>query len=209
MRGKTALIGFLVIQAAILVYWIGSLAPVLSSGAPFFSPDAHIFTGRLYGVEAGNFRMGTTGLSAAPFKVFEYPLWSTLLIVGSAVVAWFAGGAFRRDKSWLSAGLAVLALGLAAGGAYYIVEQWAGDTMFPPGSVNDQMLYMATRTFLVQMLVGWVLFAIYTVLAIAGVATSGKPLGYHLVVLNWIIVAIVWLVVFLALYLPSAGGGGG
>ena len=44
MRGKTALIGFLVVELAVLIWWIGSIVPVLSSGAPFISPDAHIFT---------------------------------------------------------------------------------------------------------------------------------------------------------------------
>lgn len=210
MRGKTALIGFLVVELAVLIWWIGSIVPVLSSGAPFISPDAHIFTGRIYATEANNFRMGTSGLSAAPFKVFGNLLWSTLLMAGSAVLAWFAGGAFRKDRSWLSAGLAVAALGMAAGAAYFIVEQWAGDTMFKPGSVNDQVLYMATRTFLVQLLVGWVAFAAYAVLTIAGVATSGKPLGFHLVVLNWMVVALVWIAIYVGLFaLPDLMAGGG
>jgi hypothetical protein len=45
-----------------------------------------------------------------------------------------------------------------------------------------------------------VLMAIFTVLTIADVATADKPLGYHLVALNWLIVAIVWVGIYVALF---------
>jgi heme/copper-type cytochrome/quinol oxidase subunit 3 len=201
MRGKTALIGFLVLQVVVVGIWVMSLVPVLGSGAAFISPEAHIWSGGVYSSEVDNFRMRSSALSATPFKVYEYLLWSTLLMVASAAAGWFASGAFQKARPWLSAGLSVVALGLAAGAAYYIVEQWSGDTLFPPGSVNDQALYMATRAFMIQLFIGWVLLAIYTVLTIAGLATADKPLGYHLVALNWLIVAVVWTLTYLALYL--------
>jgi len=208
MRGKTALIGFLVLQVVVAGIWVMSLVPVLGAGIPFISPDAHIWSGGAYSSQVGNFRSGTSALSAAPFKVYDYLLWSTLLMVASATAGWFASGAFQKARPWLSAGLSVVALGLAAGAAYFIIEQWSGDTLFPPGSVNDQVLYMATRAFMIQLLIGWVLLAIYTVLTIAGLTTADKPLGYHLVALNWLIVAVVWTVTYLALYLaPSLSAG--
>jgi hypothetical protein len=46
-----------------------------------------------------------------------------------------------------------------------------------------------------------VLLAVYTVLSIAGISNAGRPLGYHLVVLNWVLVAIVWAALYLGLYL--------
>ena len=209
MRGKTALIGFLVLQAVMLFIWAGSLAPVMGTGIPFISSEAHIWTGAVYGIEASNFRGQESALSASPFKPFGYLLWSAILMAISGALGWFASGAFQRARSWFAAGLGVAALGLAAGAAYYIVEQWAGDTMFPPGSVNEQVLYMATRAFVIQLFTGWALLAVYTVLAIAGLATADKPLGYHLVALNWLIVATVWVIAYLGLYLaPSLFAGG-
>jgi Kef-type K+ transport system membrane component KefB len=59
---------------------------------------------------------------------------------------------------------------------------------------------MATRTALVQLAIGWVLFAIYTALAIAGISNAGRPLGYHLAIVNWAIIAIVWAALYLGLY---------
>lgn len=209
MRGKTALIGFLVLQVVMIGIWMMSLTPVMGAGIPFISRDAHIWTGPIYGIEASNFRAGESALQAAPFRPLGLLLWSALLMAASGAVGWLASGAFQKARPWLAAGLGVVALGFAAGAAYFIVEQWAGDTMFPPGSVNEQVLYMATRAFMIQLFIGWALLAVYTVLAIAGLATADKPLGYHLVALNWLIIAVVWVIAYLGLYLaPSLLAGG-
>jgi hypothetical protein len=199
MRGKTALIGFLVVEIAVVVAWFWLLAPRLGAGTPLIAGDLQIWTGPGASNQIGSFR-GGTALAAAPFDPYGHTLWATLMIVASAAIGWLAGGAFRSARVWLSALLSVVALGLAAGAAYFIATQWLGDTALAPGSVNSFWLYDITRAFLIQLLIGWVLLAIFTVLAIAGVATSGQPLGYHLVVLNWLIVAIVWVVVYLAFY---------
>ena len=207
MRGKTALIGFLLLELATLVLWISSLAPVLSSDSPIISNAQQIWSGGAFSNTTGSFR-GDQGVSAAKFELVGNMLWATLLILASAAAAWFAGGAFRRDRSWLSATLAVAALGLAAGGAYYAITQWSGDTAFEPPAVNVMVLYMATRAAMIQLFAGWTLLAIYSVLSIAGIANAGRPLGYHLVVLNWMIVAAVWMVVFLGLYVaPGLANG--
>lgn len=207
MRGKTAFIGFLVLELAMLVLWIGSLTPVLRADTPLISDAQQIWSGGAFSNTTGSFR-GDQGVSATKFEVAGNMLWATLLIAASGAVAWFAGGAFRRDRSWLSAVLSLAALGLAAGGAYYVITQWSGDTAFEPPAFNVMLLYMATRAAMIQLFVGWILLAIYSVLAIAGVANAGKPLGYHLVVLNWAIVSLVWVAVFVGLYLaPSMSGG--
>jgi hypothetical protein len=205
MRGTTAFIGFLIVQIIVVALWVAQLTPVLSAGTPLVSPDAHIFSGAIYASPATNFRMGgETGFAAHPFKYDEYLLWAALLIVLSGGSAWLAGWAFRTSRIWVSVALVAATLGLAIGGGYYIVEQWAGDTMFPPGSVNELVLYAATKAFLWQLGIGWVVLAAYAVLSIAGLATAGKPLGYHLGVLNWLIVVLAWLVVFVGLFVvPS------
>lgn len=206
MRGKAALIGFLVLQAVMLVFWIGSLGPVLGS-APVVSDAQQIWSGGVFSNTTGSFR-GDQGVSAAKFEVAGPMLWGSLLVVLSGVAGWFAGGAFHRDRTWFAAALAVVALGLAAGGAYYVVEQWSGDTAFEPPAVNVIVLYMTTRAALIQLAVGWVLLAIYTVLSIAGISNAGRPLGYHLVIVNWAIVAIVWAALYLGLYAsPGLFGG--
>jgi heme/copper-type cytochrome/quinol oxidase subunit 3 len=209
MRGKAALIGFLVLQVVVLLIWMGSLIPVMGTDIPFISPEAHVWSGAVYGIEASNFRARESTLASTPFDPYGYLLWSALLMAASGAAGWFASGAFQKVQPWLSTALSILALGLAAGAAYFIVEQWSGDTLFPPGSVNEQVLYMATRAFLIQLAAGWALLAIYTVLTIAGFATADKPLGYHLVALNWLIIAVVWVIAYLGLYLaPSVFAGG-
>jgi hypothetical protein len=208
MRGKTALIGFLVLQAATLIFWVVSIGSLLGSISPVVSDANQIWSGGAFSTTTGSFR-GDSGVSAAKFDLFGPMLWGALLIAGSGAAAWFAGGAFHRNATWLSAVLSVAALGLAAGGAYYIVTQWSGDTSFDPPMLDMTLLYMVTRTAMIQLFVGWVLVAIYTVLAIAGVSNAGKPLGYHLAELNWIIVTIVWVAVYLGAYvLPHQLGGG-
>lgn len=203
MRGKTALIGFLVVEAAVAIAWLWLLAPRAGSGMPFIVDDLQIWTGPGASNQIGSFR-GGTAMAATPFDPFGRLLWATLLMAGAALVGWFAGGAFRSARIWLSALLSIVALGMAAGTAYFIATQWLGDTAMAPGSVNAFWLYDITRAFLVQLLVAWVLFAIFTILTIAGIATSGQPLGYHLVVLNWLIAALVWVVIYLGFYvLPT------
>lgn len=206
MRGKAALIGFLVLQAAMLIFWIGSLAPVVDSG-PMVSSAQQIWSGGAFSTTTGSFR-GDVGVSATKFEVFGPMLWAAALIVLAGIAGWIAGGAFHRDQSWLAAGLAVVALGLSAAGAYFVIGQWSGDTAFEPPAVNVLVLYMVTRAALIQLAIGWVLLAVYAVLSIAGLATAGKPMGYHLVVVNWAIIAIVWAALYLGVYLsPGLFGG--
>ncbi|HEX5006870.1 MAG TPA: hypothetical protein VFV70_07135 [Hyphomonadaceae bacterium] len=206
MRGKAALIGFLVVQAAMLIYWIGSLAPVMPTGS-LVSDAQQVWSGGVFSNLTSTFR-GYQGVSSATFEAAGPMLWGSGLIVLAGIVGWIGGGEFHKNRTVIAAGLAVAALGLAAGGAFFVVEQWSGDTAFKPPAVNVIVLYMATRTALVQLAVAWVVLALYAVLAIAGVSTPGKPLGYHLAVVNWAIVAIVWAALYLGVYaMPGLFGG--
>lgn len=207
MRGKTAFIGFLVLQAAMVLLWVVSIAPLAGTDAPLISHANQIWSGGAFSNTTGSYR-GDSGVSAEKFELFGHMLWATVLIAASGIAAWLAGGLFHRNRTWLSALLSFLALGLAAGGAYYAVTQWSGDTSFIPPMLDAPLLYMVTRAAMIQLFVGWILLALYTVLAIAGFSNPAKPLGFHLVELNWIIVVIVWIVVYLGLYLaPNQFGG--
>ena len=206
MRGKAALIGFLVLQAAMLIFWIGSLGPVVGAG-PMISDVQQIWSGGVFSNTTGSFR-GDQGVSASKFELAGPMLWGSAMIVLAGIAGWLSGGEFHKNRTWIGAGLAIVALGLATGGAWFVVQQWAGDTAFDAPAINMIVLYMATRTALIQLAAGWVLLALYTVLSIAGISTAGRPLGYHLVVLNWVIVAIVWAALYLGLYAsPGLFGG--
>jgi heme/copper-type cytochrome/quinol oxidase subunit 3 len=207
MRGKAALIGFLVLEAAIMIVWIGSLAPLAAGGdVSLISANAQIWSGGGYSTTTAG-AGGGSAVMATPFDAFGHLLRATLLIAASGLAAWFGGGAFRANRSWLSAALLAAALGLAAGGAWLIITQWSGDTAFPAGSVNVAWLYMATRAFAIQLAAGWVVLALYAVLSIAGISNAGQPLGYHLAVLNWVVVSLVWLGLYFGLYVaPGLGG---
>jgi heme/copper-type cytochrome/quinol oxidase subunit 3 len=201
MRGKAALIGFLVLQAVAVAIWLSALLPLTRSGsAPFISPDVSVWSGAVFSDITTNFRMRSSALTSTPFTPTGPLLWAAILMAISGVAAFFASRFFRRERIWIAAGLAGLALILGAGAAYFIVEQFSGDTSFQPGSVNAVWLYMSTRSFLIQLVIGFLFLAIGAVLAIAGVATAEKPLGFHYVALNWIVVSAVWVLMYLGLF---------
>ncbi len=201
MRGKAAFIGFLAIQAIVVVIYVTALMPLAGpSGVPFIAQDVQIWSGAVFSDLSTNFRSRSTAVTAATFNAFGGLLWSALLMTASAVAAYVASFTFRGGRVWLAAGLAGAALALGAGAAFFIVEQWSGDTSFPPASVNSVWLYMITRSFLIQLVIGFALIAAATVLAIAGFATAKNPLGFGWIAFNWIIAAAVWVAVYVGLY---------
>jgi heme/copper-type cytochrome/quinol oxidase subunit 3 len=163
-----------------------------------------VWSGAVFSDITTNFRARSSALTSTPFSPTGPLLWSCLLIAASGAAAYLASRFFRRERVWLAAGLAALALALGAGAAWFIVEQFSGDTSFSPGSVAPTWLYMITRAFLIQLILGFALLALGAVLAIAGVSTPARPFGFHFVALNWMIVSVVWVAVYLGLFvLPS------
>ena len=98
---------------------------------------------------------------------------------------------------------------LGAAGNWFIADQWlSGDTSFPQGFLHVYLLYGLSQAFNIQFFIGFIMLALSVVLLIAGVATKQKPLGFHVVALNWAVVAAVWVITYLALYLaPSLVAG--
>ena len=104
-------------------------------------------------------------------------------------------------------GAAIAALRLGAAGNWFIATQWQGDSAFPPGYLNADLLNALSKTFNTLFYIGFALFAVSTVLVIAGVATRENPLGFQVVAINWVLLAASWLVIFVVLFvLPYPGG---
>lgn len=200
MGRKTTLIAFLAIQAISIVLWVMPLIQFLQAGHPLVDPAQQIWSGGASSLIDSNFRTGQEFLLAATFDPYKYMLPATLAFVAAGLAA--AGAIFfwRRSKTWFAVGAAIAALLLGAAGNWFVATQWQGDTAFPPGYLNADLLYAFSRAFNMQFFIGFALFAVSTVLIIAGVATRERPMGFQIVALNWIVIAIIWLVMWAFLY---------
>lgn len=181
--------------------WFWSLAPLMSAtgdDAGFYASTAQVWS-----------RSGDAGDAAAPFQAMGDVFVATLLMAASGLMAVIAAIVFAKGKGVVASGLLALALGLAGAGAWLIARQWSGATLFPAGSVNTGWLYTITRAWLLQFYAAFALVAVFIGLTIAEMATRARPLGFHLVALNWLIVVAMWIGAYLVLYAaPSAGQGG-
>lgn len=200
MGRKTTLIAFLAIQAISIVLWVMPLIQFLQAGHPLVDPAQQIWSGGASSLIDSNFRTGQEFLLAATFDPYKYMLPATLAFVAAGLAA--AGAIFfwRRSKTWFAVAAAIAALLLGAAGNWFVATQWQGDTAFPPGYLNADLLYAFSRAFNMQFFIGFALFAVSTVLIIAGIATRERPMGFQIVALNWIVIAIIWLVMWAFLY---------
>jgi heme/copper-type cytochrome/quinol oxidase subunit 3 len=202
MSRKAALIGFLLLQVIAVALMVLAIQPYLSEPTP---TGQQIWSGRGFSNISSNFRSGSQVVLATPFQWNGPLLWATLLMVaagGAAIASMFV---FNRGRIWIAVGIAVVALLLGAGGNWFIADQWlSGDTGFPQGFQNVYMLYELNQKFNIQFFVGFVLLALSIVAIIAGVATKSRPFGFHVVALNWAVVAGVWVVTYILLYLAPA-----
>lgn len=200
MGRKTAFLGFLAIQAISVVLWAMPLIQFMQTGHPFVDPAQQIWSGGASSLIDSNFRTGEEFLLAATFDPYKHMLPATLLFAVAALAAFGAIFLWRRAKTWFAVGVAIAALLLGAAGNWFIATQWQGDTAFPPGYLNADLLYAFSRAFNMQFFIGFALFAVSTVLVIAGIATRERPLGFQIVALNWIVIAVVWLAMWAFLY---------
>lgn len=200
MGRKTALIAFLAIQAISIVLWVMPLIQFLQAGHPLVDPAQQIWSGGASSLIDSNFRTGQEFLLAATFDPYKYMLPATLAFVAAGLAAVGAIFFWRRSKTWFSVGAAIVALLLGAAGNWFVATQWQGDTAFPPGYLNADLLYAFSRAFNMQFFIGFALFAVSTVLIIAGIATRERPMGFQIVALNWIVIASIWLAMWVFLY---------
>jgi hypothetical protein len=200
MGRKTAFLGFLAIQAISVVLWAMPLVQFLQAGHPLVDPSQQIWSGGASSLIDSNFRTGQEFVLAATFDPYRYMLPAALAFAAAGLAAVGAILLWRRSKTWVTVGLAIVALLLGALGNWFIATQWQGDTAFPPGYLNADLLYAFSRAFNMQFFIGFALFAVSTVLVIAGVASRQRPMGFQIVAANWIVISGVWLAMWVFLY---------
>lgn len=208
MSRKAAVFGFLALQAISIALWLLALLPFLTSGRPLVETAQQIWSGGGYSTLDSSFRSGREVVLAPQFNPYGVLLTGTYFMLATGLAAAGAVFVWRRAKVWLAVGLAVAALLLGAAGNWFIATQWQGDTSFQPGYLNADLLYALSRTFNTLFYIGFTLFAISAVLVIAGIATRERPLGFQLAAINWVLLAAIWLVLFLVLFvMPYPGQG--
>lgn len=208
MGRKAAVFGFLAIQAISVALWLSALVPFLTNGRPLVETAQQIWSGGGYSTLESSFRSGRDVVLAPQFNPYGVLLTGTLLMLAAGAAAIGAIFLWRRSKVWIAVGAAVLALLLGAAGNWFIATQWQGDTSFQPGYLNADLLYALSKTFNTLFYAGFALFAVSTVLVIAGFATRERPLGFQAVAINWVLLAAIWLVLFVVLFvIPYPGQG--
>jgi hypothetical protein len=200
MGRKTAFLGFLAIQLVAIALWVAPLIQFMQAGHPMVDSAQQIWSGGANSLIDSNFRTGQEFVLAPTFDPFGSFLIATLLMAGAGFGAAGAIFLWRRSMVWFAVGVSLVALLLGAGGNWFIATQWQGDTAFPPGYVNADLLYAFSRAFNMQFYIGFALYAVSAVLVIAGFATRERPLGYQVVALNWIVISVVWLAMWVFLY---------
>lgn len=200
MGRKAALLGFLAIQVVGISLWGVPLFEFVQAGNPVVDPAQQIWSGGASSLIDSNFRTGQEFLLAPTFDPFGSFLTGTLFMAGAGLAAIVAILLWRRSMVWFTVGVSFAALLLGAAGNWYIATQWQGDSAFPPGYLNADLLYAFSRAFNLQFYIGFALYAVSVVLVIAGFATKERPLGYQFVALNWIVITVIWLAMWVVLY---------
>jgi hypothetical protein len=207
MARKAALLGFLAIQAVSIALWLSALLPFMTNGRPLVDEAQQIWSGGGFSTLDSSFRSGREVVLAPRFNPYGVLLTGTILMLAAGGAAIAAIMLWRRSRVWFAVGAALAALLLGAAGNWFIATQWQGDSAFPPGYLNADLLYALSKTFNTLFYIGFALFAVSTVLVIAGVATRERPLGFQVVAINWIVLAASWLKIFLLVFvIPYPGG---
>ena len=200
MARKAALLGFLAIQAVSIALWLSALLPFLTNGRPLVDEAQQIWSGGGFSTLDSSFRSGREVVLAPRFNPYGVLLTGTILMLTAAAAAIAAIVLWRRSRVWFAVGAAIAALLFGAAGNWFIATQWQGDSAFPPGYLNADLLYALSKTFNTLFYIGFALYAVSVVLVIAGFATKERPLGYQIVALNWIVIAVIWLAMWVFLY---------
>lgn len=203
---RAGLIAFIGVQVLVVIFWVMALLPNVGPGAdPVVESAQQIWSGGGHSVLESDFRSGRNIVGVGRFHpvgdlgaLAPAPLFlGTLLMLLAGALAAVAVLIFRTRVLYAS-GAAIAALLAGLGGCVFIAMQWLGDTAFPPGFLNAYLLNALTRAFLLQVALGFVFLAVPAILAIAGVVTRERALGFRWAALNWVVVAAVWAAFYLA-----------
>jgi hypothetical protein len=203
---RAGLIAFVGVQVLAVIFWLTALLPNIGPGAdPVVESAQQIWSGGGHSIVDSDFRSGRNIVGVGRFHpvgdiaaLDPAPLLAgTLLMLLAGAGAVVAIYLFKTRVLYAS-GVAIAALLAGLGGCVFIAMQWLGDTAFPPGFLNAYLLNALTRAFLLQVALGFVFLAVPAILAIAGVVTRERPLGFRWAALNWLIVAAVWVVFYVA-----------
>lgn len=203
---KAGLIAFIGVQVLAAIFWLSALLPNIGPGAdPLVESAQQIWSGGGHSIVDSDFRSGRNVVGVARFhpvgdigKLDPSPLMvGTLLMLLAGAGAAIAIYLFRTSALFAS-GAAIVALLAGVGGCVFIAMQWLGDTAFPPGYLNAYLLNALTRAFLLQVALGFVFLGVPAILAIAGVVTRERALGFRWAALNWVVVAAVWVAFYIA-----------
>ena len=145
------------------------LIQFLQAGHPLVDPAQQIWSGggefadrQQFPHGAGIPARGDVSIPTTYCCRRRWPFVAAGLAAAGAIFLW------RRSKAWFAVGAAIAALLLGAAGNWFVATQWQGDTAFPPGYLNADLLYAFSRAFNMQFFIGFALFAVSTVLIIAG-----------------------------------------
>ena len=203
---KAGLIAFIGVQVLAAIFWLAALLPNIGPGAdPLVESAQQIWSGGGHSIVDSDFRSGRNIVGVGRFHPVGdiAALDPSPLLVGTLLILLAGAGAavafyLFRTRVLFASGAAIGALLAGLGGCLFIAMQWLGDTAFPPNFLNAYLLNALTRAFLLQVALGFVFLAVPSILAIAGVVTRERVLGFRWAALNWIVVATVWVVFYLA-----------
>lgn len=200
MSRIVTIVVFLALQTIVLVVFLAGLMPLTGANAPpLISETLQVWSGGARADVVDSFRTGPTE-SAAPFRPDGGLMWASLSLIASLAAGMAGWMVFVRGRTWLSAGFLAAALALGAGAAFLIITHWGGSVLYPPGAVNTAWLYMATRAFLAQFFIGYILLVVAAALVLMEVVRPERQLGLPIVAANWAVVVITWLGAYVGLY---------
>ncbi|MEZ6030511.1 MAG: hypothetical protein R3C46_12280 [Hyphomonadaceae bacterium] len=205
---RAGLIAFLAVQVLGLAFWLSALLPNIGPDAdPLVESAQQIWSGGGHSVLETDFRSGRSVVGVGRFhpvgdlgQFDPAPLLAGTALMVLAGLCAVAATLLFRSRLLIATGAAIAGLLAGLGGCAFIAMQWLGDTAFPPGYLNAYLLNALTRAFLLQVALGFVFLVGPSVLAIAGVVTQERPLGFRFAALNWIIVAAVWIAFYVACF---------
>jgi heme/copper-type cytochrome/quinol oxidase subunit 3 len=190
MRERWPILAFIALQAVVSAGWLSAWLSI--------APEAA--TGMLNRGSAQLWSASGPGVGGELIDPWNELLTATLLLLGSAASAFMSRQDFIAGHSARAALYLAAALGLSAISIWLIAAQWTEPTVFPEGYPDIALIFAATRAFITQFFIGYLVLTGYLMLVVLGKASAPQPRGFHLAVVNWWVVTASWALLYLAAY---------